>query len=80
MKKEYLYAGTSVFCFGTVATVSKLLMNQLDALYVLAFSFLFATLFLGVYNWKKGFLCEVKKLTARIWKRQKLRKKSLQKH
>jgi len=67
MKKEYLYAGTSVLCFGTVATVSKLLMNQLDALYVLAFSFLFATLFLGVYNWKKGFLCEVKKLTARIW-------------
>ena len=48
MKKEYLYAGTSVLCFGTVATVSKLLMNQLDALYVLAFSFLFATLFLGV--------------------------------
>ncbi len=36
MKKEYLYAGTSVLCFGTVATVSKLLMNQLDALYVLA--------------------------------------------
>lgn len=67
MKKEYLYAGISVLCFGTVATVSKLLMNQLDALYVLAFSFLFATLFLGVYNWKKGFLCEVKKLTARIW-------------
>lgn len=62
MKKEYLYAGTSVLCFGTVATVSKLLMNQLDALYVLAFSFLFATLFLGVYNWKKGFLCEVKNL------------------
>lgn len=61
MKKEYLYAGTSVLCFGTVATVSKLLMNQLDALYVLAFSFLFATLFLGVYNWKRGFLCEVKK-------------------
>ena len=54
MKKEYLYAGTSVLCFGTVATVSKLLMNQLDALYVLAFSFLFATLFLvkkiGVYT------------------------------
>ena len=32
MKKEYLYAGPSVLCFGTVATVSKLLMNQLDAL------------------------------------------------
>ena len=69
MKKEYLYAGTSVLCFGTVATVSKLLMNQLDALYVLAFSFLFATLFLGVYNWKKGFLCEVKKLLIIVYRK-----------
>ena len=65
MKKEYMYAGTSVICFGTVATVSKLLMNQLDAVYVLAFSFLAATLFLGVYNWKKGYLQELRMLSAK---------------
>lgn len=63
MKKEYLYAGTSVLCFGTVATISKLLMNELDAMYVLAFSFLAASLFLFVYNWKKGFLEDLKKIS-----------------
>ena len=65
MKREYVYAGTSVLCFGTVATASKLLMNQLDAVYVLAFSFLAATLFLGIYNWKKGYLQELKKISGR---------------
>lgn len=65
MKKEYVYAGTSVLCFGTVATASKLLMNQLDAVYVLAFSFLAATLFLGIYNWKKGYLQELRKLSGK---------------
>lgn len=65
MKKEYVYAGTSVLCFGTVATASKLLMNQLDAAYVLAFSFLAATLFLGIYNWKKGYLQELRKLSGK---------------
>lgn len=65
MKKEYLYAGTSILCFGTVATASKLLMNQLDAVYVLAFSFLAATLFLGFYNWKKGYLKELSRLSAK---------------
>ena len=66
MKKEYVYAGTSVLCFGTVATVSKILMNQLDAVYVLAFSFLAATLFLGIYNWKKGYLQKIRKLPGKI--------------
>lgn len=65
MKKEYVYAGTSVLCFGTVATASKLLMNQLDAVYVLAFSFLAATLFLGIYNWKKGYLQELRRLSEK---------------
>lgn len=65
MKKEYVYAGTSVLCFGTVATASKLLMNQLDAVYVLAFSFLAATLFLGIYNWKKGYLQELRRLSGK---------------
>ena len=65
MKKEYVYAGTSVLCFGTVATASKLLMNQLDAVYVLAFSFLAATVFLGLYNWKKGYLQELRKLSGK---------------
>ena len=65
MKKEYVYAGTSVLCFGTVATASKLLMNQLDAVYVLAFSFLAATLFLGICNWKKGYLQELRKLSGK---------------
>ncbi len=52
-KKEYLFAGTSILCWGTVATISKLLMNNMDAMFALAFSFLFATVVLFFYNIKK---------------------------
>lgn len=66
MKKEYGLAGITVICFGTVATASKLLMNELDAVYVLFFSFLAATLFLGIYNWKKGYLKELCRLPLTV--------------
>lgn len=62
MKKEYIFAGIAIGCWGTVATVSKLLMNQLDAMYALAFSFLFATIFLFVYNWNSGHLKLLKQI------------------
>ena len=63
MKREYMYAGIAIGCWGTVATVSKLLMNELEAMYALAFSFLFATIFLGVYNAKKGYLKRIREIS-----------------
>lgn len=65
MKKEYVFAGIAIGCWGTVATVSKLLMNQLDAMYALAFSFLFASAFLFVYNWKCGYLKFLKQIAVK---------------
>lgn len=65
MKKEYVLAGTSILCWGTVATVSKLLLNRLDAVCVLAFSFLAATVFLFLYNWKKGYLDRLRELSGK---------------
>lgn len=66
MKKEYIFAGIAIGCWGTVATVSKLLMNQLDAMYALAFSFLFATIFLFIYNWKSGHLKLLKQIPKAV--------------
>ena len=61
--KEYIFAGISIACWGTVATVSKLLMAEMDAIYALAFSFLFATIFLFIYNLKQGHLKKLKTLS-----------------
>ncbi|MBE5906227.1 MAG: DMT family transporter [Lachnospiraceae bacterium] len=61
LKKEYTLAGISVLCWGTVATVTKILAGQLDAMFALAFSFLFASLFLFLYNWKQGNLSKLRR-------------------
>lgn len=64
-RREYLFAAISILCWGTVATVSKLIMNSMDAMYALAFSFLAATLFLLIYNWKKGYLTKIRQLPVK---------------
>ncbi|MGN0169877.1 MAG: DMT family transporter [Lachnospiraceae bacterium] len=63
--REYIYAATSILCWGTVATASKIIMNQMDAMYALAFSFLTATIFLFLYNLKCGHLSKLRRLSAR---------------
>lgn len=54
MKKEYLYAGISIFLWSTNATVTKLLLGSLNSMQVLAISSLFAFVFLAVINLIKG--------------------------
>lgn len=63
VKKEYVFAGISVVCWGTLATVSKLLVSEMDAVYALAFTFVFAALALLIYNWKKGNLKKIKNIS-----------------
>ena len=54
MKKEYLFALSAIACWGTVATISKLLMREVSAMYAMAWSFLFASLFLAGWNLLAG--------------------------
>ena len=54
MKKEYIYAGISIFLWSTVATVTKLLLGNLNSMQVLAISSAFAFVFLAVINLIKG--------------------------
>ena len=61
MKKPYLFAGLAILFWSTIATVSKLLLNSMDSMQVLAISSFFAFLFLLVLNLIKGNLRELKK-------------------
>lgn len=63
LKKEYILAGFTIACWGTVATVSKLLVNSLDALFVLAWSFLAGAAFMCICSWKTGSLKKLKELS-----------------
>ncbi len=59
MKKSYLLAFSSILIWSTLATVSKLLLGNLNSMYVLCISSLFATLCLFVLNISNG---KIKKL------------------
>lgn len=50
MKKAYLFAGTSILLWSTIATISKILLNTLSSLQVLCISSLFALVFLFAVN------------------------------
>lgn len=65
MKKEYIYAAISIFCWSTTATISKLLLGDLNSLQVLTATALFAFLTLLVYNLHQGNLHVLKQYTAR---------------
>ena len=54
MKKQYLYAGISILCWSTTATVTKLLLGSLDSMQVLFVSSFFAFIFLLIINIVKG--------------------------
>lgn len=60
MKKEYIYAIISVLLWSTTATVTKLLLGNLDSMQILLLGSLFAFMFLFIINCIKGNLKEVK--------------------
>ncbi|MBQ6991554.1 MAG: DMT family transporter [Clostridia bacterium] len=61
MKKEYIYAGISIFLWSTTATVTKLLLGSLNSMQILAVSSFFAFIFLLILNLFKKKLNEIKK-------------------
>lgn len=61
MKKEFLYAGLSIFLWSTTATVTKLLLGSLNSMQILLVSSLFAFIFLLIINIIKGNIKELKK-------------------
>lgn len=60
MKKEYLYAIISVLLWSTTATVTKLLLGDLDSMQILLLGSLFAFVFLFIINCIKGNLKEIR--------------------
>lgn len=60
MKKEYVYAGVSIFCWSTVAVVTKLLLGELNQFQLLWVSSFFAGIFLLVVNLITGQLKKLK--------------------
>ncbi len=50
MKKTYLYAAIAIFCWSTVATTCKLLLNELDSIQLLWMNSLIAGVFLVIVN------------------------------
>ncbi len=59
--KEYIYAGIAIFFWSTVATVSKLLMNELNNIQLLWCSSLFAGVALLIVNLVTGNIKTLKK-------------------
>lgn len=65
MRKEYIYAGVSIFCWSTVATITKLLLGNYNNFQLLWISAFFAGLFLLIVNLATG---NIKKLKSWKWK------------
>ena len=45
MKKEYIYAGISILCWSTSATITKLLLGSINSIQLLFVSSIFAFIF-----------------------------------
>ena len=60
MRKEYLFAGVSIFCWSTVATITKLLLGTYNNFQVLSISAFFAGLFLLAVNLITGNIRKLK--------------------
>jgi len=60
MKKQYLYAGVSIFLWSTTSTITKLLLGSINSMQILVISSIFATLFLLIINIKKKNLPQLK--------------------
>ena len=62
MKKQYFYASISILLWSTTATVTKLLLVNLNSMQILLISSFFAFIFLLIVNAIKGNLKEIKKI------------------
>lgn len=60
MKKQYIYAGISIFLWSTTATVTKLLLGSINSMQILLFSSFFASIYLLIVNIVKGSLKQLK--------------------
>ena len=65
MKKEYLYASVSIFCWSTVATITKVLLTNLNNFQLLWISSFFAFLFLFFVNLFTGKLKKLKEYSIK---------------
>lgn len=61
MRKNYVYAGITVLIWSTLATVAKLVLNDIPSFQALAASSVFAFLFLLIVNIINGSIKELKK-------------------
>lgn len=60
MKKQYIYAGISIFLWSTTATVTKLLLGSINSMQILLFGSFFASIYLLIVNIIKGNLKQLK--------------------
>lgn len=60
MKKQYIYAGISIFLWSTTATVTKILLSSINSMQILLFGSFFASIYLLIVNIIKGNLKQLK--------------------
>ncbi|SEW18796.1 DMT family transporter [[Clostridium] fimetarium] len=60
LEKQYKYVAVPILFWGTLATLNKLLLKSLDAMFVLAVSSIVAFIFLFIYNFFTGKLKKMK--------------------
>ena len=60
LEKQYKYVAVPILFWGTLATINKLLLKSLDAMFVLAISSIVAFIFLFSYNLFTGKLKKMK--------------------
>ncbi len=78
MKKEYLYAGTSVLLWSTTATISKLMLGSFSSMQLMTATAVFAFVFLFITNLFRGrranaSLGETIRCNLAMWKQYRLR-------
>ena len=66
MKKQYIYAFVSIFLWSTTATVTKLLLGNLNSMQILLIGSLFAFIFLFIINLIKGNFKDLKQMVNMI--------------
>lgn len=65
MKKEYLFAATTIFFWGSSAAVNALLLQSLSTMTVLFYTSIIAVIFLAVYNLITGRMALLKEISGR---------------
>lgn len=60
MKRAFLYGGSAIFLWSTIAVSTKVMLSSLDSMQILTVSMLFASVFLFFLNLFKGKLIQMK--------------------